>query len=251
MYLLLKDLLSYPKKIFIREKDGLFHVRKFTKNNIELGSDIVLQGKGYDLNNIFTKPPCFKHIDILPNSVGIIPNLRVVERTNQGEVYSLYKALMETLINQGKTVYILRHSFEDLEVCEQIKNLFPENEKVLLISEDLSAIELEKIISGFDFVIASRYHSIVHAYRNGVPVLAIGWAAKYREILEDFGQSDYLFDIRKRISVTEIEKSLLRMNKNYETEKLKIFKRLDSPNVGKNIFMVIKECQEKIPNQLS
>jgi len=205
LYLLMKLYLKYPEKIFVREKEGLKCVCKFSKKNVQKAYDIVLQSKGASLSNIYNGNVHLKDVEIEPNSVGIIPNLRVIERANPGEIYSAYSSLINKLIGAQKTVYILRHSYEDLGVCKEIKSLFPHNESVKLIPDDLNAIELESIIKQFDLIIASRYHSIIHAYKNGVPAVVIGWATKYFELLDDFGQLDYFFDCRNNIRIDEIE----------------------------------------------
>lgn len=226
LYPLMKLYLKYPKKIFVREEEGLKCVCKITKRNVEKSYDIVLQSEEYNLSNIYNKNVFFKLIKIKPNSVCIIPNMRVIERVNQGKIYSIYRTLIQRLININKKVYILRYSYEDLEVCKKIKNLFPYDKRVRLISDDLNVIELENIIKQSDFVIASRYHSIIHAYKNGIPALIIGWATKYFELSKNFDQTNYFFDCRKKMSIKNIERKLDNMLKNYKYEKIKIINKM-------------------------
>ncbi len=226
LYLLMKLYLKYPEKIFVREKEGLKCVCKFSKKNVQKAYDIVLQSKGPSLSNIYNGNVHFKDVEIEPNSVGIIPSLRVIERANPGEIYPAYSSAINKLIGAQKTVYILRHSYEDLGVCKETKNLFPSNESVKLIPDDLNAIELESIIKQFDLVIASRYHSIIHAYKNGVPAVVIGWATKYFELLDDFGQLEYFFDCRNNIGIDEIEDKLDKMMRNHKQEREKIINKM-------------------------
>ena len=235
LYPLLRLYLKYPIKIFPREKEGLECVYKFRKKNVEKKCDIVLQNQGYNLANIFKKKVNLKNIEIENNSVGIIPNLRVIEHANSDEIYSIYNSLINRLIDAKKTVYILRHSYEDLVICEKIKKFFLNNKNVILISDDLNAIEFENIIKQFDFVIASRYHSIIHSYKNGVPALVIGWATKYFELLKDFDQLDYFFDCRNNISIGKIDNKLGNMIKNCSNEKNKILYKINSMQ-KENIF---------------
>ena len=225
--LLMKLYLKYPKRIFPREKEGLAWVRKFTKKNVEQNHDIVLQTKQYNLSNIYNKNLYPKHITIKPHSVAIIPNLRVIEKTNPDDIYLVYASLIKRLINANKTVYLLRHSYEDLEICKKIKNNYLDNNCVQLIPDDLNAFELENILKQFDFVIASRYHSVIHSYKNGVPALVIGWATKYFELLEDFDQSDYYFDVRDGININEINNKLDKMIQEYTCEKDIIINKMD------------------------
>lgn len=232
LYLPLKLFLRYPIKVFPREVKGVRSVGRFTKKNVERTCDIVLQNRGYNLSNIFEKDISLKSFKIKPNSVGIIPNLRVIERDKSEKIYLVYKSLIDSLISFDKIVYLIRYSYEDLEVCENIKSFFKKDENVIIIYDDLNAIELENIIKQFDFVIASRYHSIVHSYNNGIPTLVIGWATKYLELLKDFNQLDYFFDCREDIDIDEIISKLNKMMKDLEFEKKKIISKIQY--FGKN-----------------
>jgi colanic acid/amylovoran biosynthesis protein len=244
LYPLMKFYLKYPQKIFTREKEGLRCVCKFTKKNVEKSYDIVLQSKGYNLANIYNRDVLFKDIKIEQNAVGIIPNSRVIERANPDEIFSVYNSLINRLIDAKKNVYLLRHSYEDLEVCEKIKNLFLDNKSVRLIPDDLNAIELENLIKQFDFVIASRYHSIVHSYKNGVPALVIGWATKYFELLEDFNQSDYFFDVRDNIYIDEINNKIDKLMRAYKYEREKIIDKMNAVR-KENVFDIVFGSTEK------
>jgi len=240
LFPLMKLYLKYPKRILTREKQGFRSVRKFSKKNTEIGYDIVLQNKEYDLSNIYNKDVHFKNIKIEPNSVGIVPNSRVIERAKPDVIYSVYYSLINRLIEVKKTVYILRYSQEDLEVCEKIKNLFAENKSVKLIFDDLNAIELENIIKQFHFVIVSRYHSLIHSYKNGIPALVIGWATKYSELLENFNQLNYLFDVRNEIDTNKAGSKLYNLIQNYKLEKEKIANKMKFL-IKDNIFDIFNE----------
>jgi len=226
--------LKYPRKIYLREEDSFVNLQKFRKD-AEKRYDIVLGGERYYLKNIYKNPPCLTDVKIERNSVGIIPNLRVFERANETELYIVYKTLIEKLIEKNRTVYLLRYSYKDLVLIDRIRNMFPTDSHVKVIENDLNAIELENVIKQFNFVIASRYHSIIHAYKNGVPALVIGWAAKYYELLRDFDQLDYFFDIRYKMEADKIVKALLKMLETWQNEKVKIKTKMNEIS-SENIF---------------
>jgi colanic acid/amylovoran biosynthesis protein len=231
LFTLFKMYLNYPDKVFLREEEYLLQVKRFAKDKLKISYDIVLAKDGYDLSNIYREAPELKEIKIDGNAVGIIPNERVFERSNPDTFYDLYRALVKDILKAGKRVYIVRHSYEDLYICSRIKESFKDDDNVALIPDELSCIELECIIRQFDFVIASRYHSLVHAYRNSVPALALGWAVKYKELLNRFNQSMFFFDIRDGIDKEKIRKEqyIILNNKNHQKnlikEKLKEIKR--------------------------
>ncbi len=90
---------------------------------------------------------------------------------------------------------------------------------VHLIEREFDVVEMEALIKGFEFIISSRYHAVVHAYKNGVPVLVIGWASKYPELLEVFDQSQYLTDVRDGLEGRSILAKLNSLLGNYRQEK--------------------------------
>ncbi len=221
-YNLAKSNLKYPKKIYVRENDGMRFINEFRKENIKKTYDIVLQSSEYNISNILKRTDVLINYHIKINSVCVVPDIKLIERVDPNKIYSIYYNLIKILIGKKKNVYILTHSFKDLEISVKIKKIFKENNMVTLIHEELNVFEIEDIIRKFDFLIASRFHSIVHAYKNGVPVLVIGWANKYIELLKTFNQIEYYFDIRDNLKIESVSEKLEKMVMNYKNEKNKI-----------------------------
>jgi len=236
LYPLLNLYLKYPESVFPREKEGFESVRKFRRRNLEISHDIVIQNKGYDLSNIYKNGIRFKEFNIESGAVGLVPNLRMMQQTNPESVFSAYKSLIEELIERKKEIYIFRHSKEDLQVCEATKKLFQHCHSVRLIVDDLHCIELENLIKQFDFLIACRYHAVVHAYKNNVPCLVVGWAAKYFDLMEHFGQQNYLFDCRYGVSIDDISNALVNMIHKHSHESSRIAEKLQSIQGARSRF---------------
>lgn len=222
LYPLLKWYLGYPKVIYCREKDSYRSVRRFTHENIKISHDIVLLHKFEDISNIITKNFELKKVNIEQNSVGVVPNARVLARTNREFIDSMYYTIIQTLLKSGKNVYILYNSYEDLAYCKSLKDKFLNNANVEVVVEELNSIELENVTKQFDFLITSRYHSVIQAYKNGVPTVVIGWAAKYFDLLTQFGQLQYYFDIRENPSLEAVIQKVNLLNLNYKKESDKI-----------------------------
>jgi len=234
----MKRYLGYPKKIFIREHAGLESLRRFTTRNVERCDDTLLTHRSYNLENIYKTEIHFKTIEIEPHAVGVIPNTRVLERANRHAFYAMYSSLIERLINAGKKVYLVPYANQDLGIIEEMKDYFRDQKDVKLISDDLNAIELENLVQQFDFLIASRYHAIIHAYRNGIPVIAIGWAIKYSDLLNSFDQGDYCFDIREKPSYDLIASKVDSLMNNREKERQRIVDRIEKPS-GSDVFEIL------------
>lgn len=237
---LIGEALNYPEVIFAREKEGydLLNNQYSLKDNLKLSMDSVLVNSEINLKNVFREVPKTIKTDHI-KGVGIVPNMKTFEHGDKENLLVAYKVMIDYLINKGKQVYIVRHSFEDLEACVSIKEMYEKNNSVTLVEDDMSCLDFDVLVNSFDFIIGSRYHSIVHAYKNGVPTIAIGWATKYHELLASFNQSQYIFDVRNKINKNDLIATLEALNTNYSKESSIIKKKLVEVQAN-NPYDVIK-----------
>ncbi|WP_020618547.1 polysaccharide pyruvyl transferase family protein [Paenibacillus daejeonensis] len=227
---LIRKHISYPKRIYAREFEGQRYMSQYTRDNLHKSVDIVLQGSEFNIDHLF-KPGSYQMsepVQVQDGSVAIIPNVKTMKYGSREEMINLYQKMVDQLLLKGKHIYLLRHSTEDLEICKEIKQRYPEQSRVVLLEKEYDCIEIHHILNQFDFIIGSRYHSIIHAYKNGIPVLALGWATKYKELLGIFGQSDYIFDVR---DLAHAERTILmaidQMIDHREEEAAKIRAKMD------------------------
>lgn len=229
LFPLMKHYLQYPSKIFVRESQGYYDLKKFTSNNIYKSLDVVLQTAIPQSSTIYKKNHSKKTIDINTNNknLAIIPNAKLLKWNLENDILGIYRLILDIVIEKGYDVYIVRHSTEDLNFCHMIAELSKDQSKnhtskIRVLDGNYDCIELSEIISKMDFVIASRYHSLIHAYKQGIPALVIGWASKYQEIMLEFNQESYYFDIREKIQLDQIRLSLNSLVYNMETERKSI-----------------------------
>ena len=191
-----KKYLKYPKKIFAREEDGLkILVGEYGLKNVELSADMVLQNKGIDYDLLLKDIK--KNIPSVPtDAVAIIPNVRSTEKSKValGKVYS---DIIQYYLNKNIPVVILSHSNFDENLCKGIKDNFIDNPKVIYINQELQSYEYQELVERFRYVIAARYHSIVHAYKANIPCITLGWAVKYYELMKLFNQEKYSISVEK------------------------------------------------------
>lgn len=217
---LMKKYLTYPKMIFARENQGFQVMKNFTSYNLYKTMDVVLQTDDPQPEIIYKQKQkeAFK-LNEGVNAVAIIPNIRLLEWNQTNDLLRVYNTICDTIITHSYAIYILRHSKEDLEFCKQIFNNVKNTGNIKLMDKDYSSIDLCDIISKMDFVIASRYHSLIHAYKYGIPAIVIGWAVKYPEVMKEFDQKQYYYDVRKAIAQKELSDNLMRLINNLKSEK--------------------------------
>jgi len=192
--------IHYPKYIFTREIKSFGFVREIRKANVFREPDIVLQTGKYNLENIFKTPPAslVQRENIGDNYIVVIPNIRLTKITSEKIVMRIYSSVIKAALSFNRRVVILRHSMDDCHICNKLKSLYTQQD-VILMNENYYPFELENIISNSEIVISSRYHGLVHAMENNVPVIAIGWADKYADIMKELGLEKYNVDVNKAV----------------------------------------------------
>lgn len=237
----IKHFLQIPKTIYAREKTGYYWLKnKYKINNIQQSCDMVLKNKMIESDQIYkVKDRKIDFMKIAHQSVGIVPNIQNFRYISESQALEIYKAIIEKLLLYNKSVYILRHSNEDCTLCKKIKALFSENSKVITVVDDYDCFQLNSIIKQFDYMIASRYHSIVHAYKNSVPCLTIGWSNKYHDLLSLVDQDKYMVDIRNQIDTNLVIEKLSELNDAYLDERKALSKKVKTLQ-SKSLFSNIR-----------
>jgi colanic acid/amylovoran biosynthesis protein len=90
----------------------------------------------------------------------------------------------------GFKPYLLLHEGEnDLKLAKSINK---ELSCPVNIVQTSDALEVKGIIGTAKLVVSSRFHGLVSALSQGVPVIATGWSHKYKMLLNDYKCGDYL-----------------------------------------------------------
>lgn len=237
----IQRLLPGVKVICAREQEGFDALTKrYGLTNVQRKPDLVLNNRGVDRRNLFRDEPGLHIPEIRPGSVGIIPNGRIVDAIGEEAVLELYRSILSELAESGTTAYILSHATPDLALCRRIKEQMPGEDRVVHLEDDFSCLEFNEIVRHFRYVIASRFHSIVHAYKNDVPCISLGWAIKYRDLMAEFGQEEYALDVRDGIDASRASECIRRMEGRLEEEKKAIRNGL-AEHQKENVFDILPE----------
>lgn len=142
-------------------------------------------------------------------AVGITPNTIVDGKCKDAgtDYRDLMVAAMVDLHKRGYPLVLIPHSFRagtqqghnnDTQLCRDILSRLPKDIDCLYVEEDLTSQELRVLVSKLEFLLASRFHSMVSALAVGVPPVTFGWGdQKYIEVLEAFGVPELYVDFRQ------------------------------------------------------
>lgn len=236
--------LRYCTRIYAREREGYECLTSLGLDNVELSADMVIREEifpqaseihpDYDGSGV-TYPA--------PGSVGFIINENVFRIGDADAVLDLYARILDKLVDDGEKVHILNTSTADTHLTERVLDKTRNRDKVDIISGEYSSPELIDIIGRFKYVVASRYHSVVFAYRSGVPAIILGWASKYIDLAAHFAQDDYVFDIREP-GVDAIFDKIDKMGANHALEAQKIKDRLGAMQTTSVIEQAVAELEK-------
>lgn len=233
---LARKVLPGVRLIMARETEGKRMLEQaYGLTNVEKTADLVLQNKGICRENIYVHPTEHAAPQIPDNSVGLIPNKKNEKFGDKATLDAAYHAMIDYLLAQDRNVVLLAHAPGDSEICAAIKAQYPDEQRVQWIDRELSCLEFDETVKKFDYVIASRFHAIVHAYRNAVPAVILGWATKYQELASSMEQSDFQLDVRKDLTADVAENMVRQMNAQW-TEASKRLRRHVTEIQKENVF---------------
>ena len=126
----------------------------------------------------------------------------------------LYKRFYKKIFFEGKLTLIIAFFWMIISVIF-IRNDFFLLEKVLhFFILILSFLIINKTkINNYDLIISSRYHGLVAAISQGIPVISIGWSHKYDELMSSYLLGKYNFTKKNQDLLSLVNN--LGDNKNY------------------------------------
>lgn len=121
------------------------------------------------------------------HGVLIIPNFQVEKREGKAYIQNLVSIVNFILKSERKVTLLNHEGVKDQLICEEIKRRISlETRKELEILSPSNGLEAKKIIAGAELVITSRYHGLISALSQQVPVACYGWSFKYNDALSRF-----------------------------------------------------------------
>jgi polysaccharide pyruvyl transferase WcaK-like protein len=180
------------------------------RKKIGLAPDIAYQFQGASKAQAMS---VLKRINFIPgekNVIGIMPNMQVYVRTEgKGAENKYIKLLIDIIsyfINKPDfSIVLIPHQVNPVEnpdapddrfLCDLIKTSLNNLPDIFILRDYLSAEIIKAVIGEMDFIIGSRYHGIIAALSQMIPVVVLGWSHKYFELLRDVGIEQYIVDYK-------------------------------------------------------
>jgi len=140
--------------------------------------------------------------------VTLTPNMRIFERVpGQGTDNVYLSALLDSLEwflrNTSCQIVLIAHEAayrgpNDPDLCTMLLDQLSDRKRAFLLPATESAADVKAVIGLSDFLVASRYHSLIAALSMRVPAAVIGWAHKYDEVMREVSLEEWVVDPVRR-----------------------------------------------------
>ncbi|MBN9647088.1 polysaccharide pyruvyl transferase family protein [Terrisporobacter glycolicus] len=154
------------------------------------------------------------------NTIGINFSPLVLKRNSRSE-QSIKDLIQYILEKTDMTICLTTHVTEkgnsDYEVLLKYHNEFKSSKRVIILPDNLNAVQYKGYIGRMRFFIGARTHATIAAYSNCVPTMVLGYSVKSKGIANDiFGEEKLVLGIDE-ISDSNILKS--KFNEMFTEEK--------------------------------
>jgi len=121
--------------------------------------------------------------------------------------------LCRYLIERGYYVLLVPHTYRpnrhDPRICDYgvatlVMKELHNVDRIGLVEDDLSPIDLKSMISTAHIHVGARYHSIVAALSSGVPCISLSWHPKYKDLMRMYGVECFVYDSVSTLPVTHL-----------------------------------------------
>jgi colanic acid/amylovoran biosynthesis protein len=90
--------------------------------------------------------------------------------------------------------HVLYQGNNDREIATEIINRM-QNKGAVIIKMEANPMRVKYVISKLALMISPRMHPIIHALSSGVPVIAIDYNKKTREVMKLFDKEEWVIDL--------------------------------------------------------
>jgi colanic acid/amylovoran biosynthesis protein len=201
---MIRVVLNRTQHIFVREEHTVATLK-------EIGVKTRLVTRTIDAGFLFDSDKAFQLSDILEDAEtlksDILVGITVRKWLSQEGQHKFEKAIASFVdrITQEKRVRILFipqvtstvHNDDDRDVAKRIVELVSNKQSVINCTDSYDHFQLKQLYGHLDFLVGTRFHSVIFSLTSYVPALAIEYEYKTGGIMKDLGLSDWVIPIEQ------------------------------------------------------
>ncbi|MCQ6558978.1 polysaccharide pyruvyl transferase family protein [Paenibacillus mendelii] len=182
------------------------------------------------------------------NTVGFNYSPLIWKRNKQSEEAArdlLHHILQTTNMTIALTPHVTQDGNNDYEVLHKYYEEFRHTGRVILLPDNLNAIQYKGYIARMRFFIGARTHATIAAYSNFVPTMVLGYSVKSKGIAKDiFGEEKLVLNIGEISDSVILKKKFDEMVR--EENDLKRKMQQSIPGIKKLSYKAVDYLQELV-----
>ncbi|RYD56669.1 MAG: polysaccharide pyruvyl transferase family protein [Sphingobacteriales bacterium] len=185
---------------------------------------------GFNVNGKLHLAPDFTNLVEVPaysrdmsNTIAIIPNQKLIEQKVASDANG-YMAFLSSLVDHIRSigfvpVFLIHSGQKDFNLAKKVNESLAQ--PIEIINEE-DPLAIKSIIKSCRGLVTGRFHGLVSALCQGVPVLATSWSHKYEMLLQDYNFPEGLISITTDKNVLAQKLSMFSDAGQYRTSKEKL-----------------------------
>lgn len=180
------------------------------------------------------------------NTIGINFSPLVWKRNKKSNiaVKELINHILDTTdMTIALTPHVIIEGNNDFEVLNEFYQQFKDTGRVIILPDNLNAIQYKGYIARMRYFIGARTHATIAAYSSYVPTLVLGYSVKSRGIAKDlFGQEKLVLSIDE---ISDSEKLKMKFDEMVSEEKeLKNTLQVSVPKIKEMSYKAVDYLNE-------
>ena len=141
------------------------------------------------------------------------------------------------------TPHVIDIGNDDSEILKKLYEQFKDTNRVILLPNNLTAIQYKGYIARMRFFIGARTHATIAAYSNYVPTMVLGYSIKSRGIAKDlFGEEKLVLGINDISNTEKLKRGFDELLRDEEKIKKTLEKRI--PEIKKMSYKSAEYLKE-------
>ncbi|ENQ3078070.1 polysaccharide pyruvyl transferase family protein [Bacillus sp. WLY-B-L8] len=180
------------------------------------------------------------------NTIGLNFSPLIWNRNKDSQV--AVRELMNHILNTtDMTIALTPHVIEagnnDYEVLSKYYEEFKDTGRVILLPDNLNAIQYKGYIARMRFFIGARTHATIAAYSNFVPTMVLGYSVKSKGIAKDlFGEEKLVLGIKEISDSNKLKAKFDEMVR--EEKELRHTLQQSIPNIKQMSYKAVEYLKE-------
>lgn len=134
-----------------------------------------------------------EYLDVSSPQPCIIPNSKMISSTDENvrrSYLSFLRKCTDYLLQKGTEPFVLIHETRtDERIAVDLKTGIGRPIKII---RERDPLFIKGILGKCSMVVGSRFHGLINAASQGVPILGTGWSHKYQSLFDDYSCPEYL-----------------------------------------------------------